>query len=61
VTSKRIEISTWDSDIAPKSARWNACLNEYDLGTSVFTGATEREAVNELLDSIEQDSGELQS
>lgn len=55
----RIEISTWLNEFAPNAERWSACLREYDLGTHVSTGATQRAAVNELLDFFEQDNGEL--
>lgn len=51
-----LEISTWHNGY-----EWAACLGEYDLGAHVSTGKTQRDAVNELLDSIEQDNGELHS
>lgn len=54
-----IEISTWTSDLAPVSGRWAACLREYDMDAKVFTGASQREAINELLDYYEQDNGEI--
>lgn len=62
-TSKRswlhkLEISSWRCD-GPPDAVWACCLREYDEGSKVFTGATQREAVNELLDYYEGDDGAL--
>lgn len=54
-----LEIHTWINGLAPPSYRWNAMLGEYDLGVRIFTGATQREAINELLDYFEQDNGEI--
>lgn len=54
-----LNIHSVASDIAPASHRWSAMLNEYDLGTKVFSGPTQREAINELLDYYEQGNGEL--
>jgi hypothetical protein len=53
-----LDIHTWETG-GPADMRWAACLGEYDEGTRVFSGATQREAVNELLDSYEQDNGEI--
>lgn len=57
----RIEISAWVGEFAPASQRWHTCLGDYDLGTKIFTGPTQREAINELLDYYEQDNGELRA
>lgn len=54
-----MELHTWINVYAPKDQRWSASLREYDLGVEVFTGRTQRAAIDELLDSIEQDDGSL--
>lgn len=46
--SDMLKISTWRDD-----GGWHACRGEYDLDTSVFTGKTERQAIDELLDNFE--------
>lgn len=62
-TPKRLDtldIHTWQTGGWSREA-WGACLGDYDEGTRVFTGATQREAVDELLDYYEQNNGELHS
>lgn len=54
-----VDIHTWIDDLAPASHRWMACIGEYDEGTKVFSGRTQREAIDDLLDYHEQDNGEL--
>ncbi len=54
-----LEISTWLTDSPFIDGCWAACLREYDEGSKVFTGRTQRDAINELLDYYEQDNGEL--
>lgn len=54
-----IELHTWMNDGAPPEHRWSAAFFEFDLGVKVYTGRTQREAINELLDAHEQDNGEI--
>jgi hypothetical protein len=54
-----LEVSTWLTDSPFIDHVWGACLREYDLGSKIFTGRTQRAAINELLDYYEQDNGEL--
>jgi hypothetical protein len=54
-----LEISSWATDSPFINSCWAACLREYDLDAKVFTGRTQREAINELLDYYEQDNGEI--
>jgi len=49
-------ISSWQNG---NGNEWAACLREYDLDVKVFTGPTQRAAINELLDYYEQDNGDL--
>jgi hypothetical protein len=56
----QLEVHLWLTG-GPRSHQWGACLGYYDEGTPTFTGATQREAVNELLDYYEQDNGELRT
>ena len=55
----QFEIHTWINEGAPVPYRWSAALREYDEGVKVFTGPTQREAIDELLDYYEQDNGEI--
>lgn len=55
---KILDIHTWETG-GPADMRWGACLGEYDEGTRVFTGPTQRKAVDVLLDDYEQQNGEL--
>jgi hypothetical protein len=54
-----LDIHTWKDDCDPTRTPWRACLGEYDEGTRVFSGGTQREAIDDLLDYYEQDNGEL--
>lgn len=53
-----LKITSWRCD-GPLDAVWACCLREYDEGSKVFTGTTQRAAINELLDAYEQDDGSL--
>lgn len=54
-----MEIHTWIRVEAPLSERWVASLREYDLGVKTFSGPTQREAIDELLDYYERDDGQI--
>lgn len=49
-----LKISSWRCDGQP-NAVWACCLHEYDEGSKVFTGTTQRDAVvyaDELLKKL---------
>lgn len=60
-TLDQFHVYTWQNVYAPADQRWSAALSEPDLDVKSYTGRTQREAVNELLDSVEQDNGELRA
>ncbi len=43
-------ITTWQEPHAPPSDRWAACFGEFDLGVAVGSGATEEEAITNLIE-----------
>jgi hypothetical protein len=52
-------IKTWRNDWAVGAGDvWAACLGDYDLGAYVATGATEAEAVQELIDMLDLDGAD---
>lgn len=51
-----LKISTWQNGNG-----WSACRGEPDLDVPAFSGKTEREAIDELLDNYTFDDGTVQS
>jgi hypothetical protein len=47
------KIKTWTDNFAPAAFRWRACVGDYDLGAKIGSGATENEAIEDLLDQLE--------
>jgi hypothetical protein len=43
------KIKTWTDEVAPRQFQWLACVGDYDLDDKVGQGATEVEAINDLL------------
>ncbi len=46
----KYEITTWQYPHAPPFACWMACFGEYDLDAPTGTGATEEEAITNLIE-----------
>ena len=42
-------ITTWQRAYAPEQERWAACFNEIDLGVPTGSGATEEDAIVDLV------------
>lgn len=42
-------VHVWRCEIAPRSDRWQACEDDYDLGVAVGSGATPLQAIEDLL------------
>jgi hypothetical protein len=47
------KIKTWQDEVAPQRFGWRACVGDYDLDCAVGSGATENEAIEDLLDQLE--------
>lgn len=43
-----MRVHLYRDDIAPRSHRWNACAQEYDLDVPVGSGATPLKAIEDL-------------
>jgi hypothetical protein len=42
-------LTVWLDEIAPRAFQWCACVGDYDLDCAVGSGATEIEAIQDLL------------
>jgi hypothetical protein len=48
-----IKTTFWKKPIPPRSFDWEAWLDNYEPGHAIGHGATEREAIDDLLSQIE--------
>jgi hypothetical protein len=49
IAALRDKITTWTDEVAPRQFQWLACVGDYDLDAKVGQGATEGEAISDLL------------
>jgi hypothetical protein len=62
IAALRDKITTWRDEIAPRKFAWLACVGDYDLDAKVGQGATEGEAISDLIWQLgyEKDEGDEQ-
>ena len=46
-------VKTWQDEVAPRAWGWCACMGDYDLDVPVGRGASEREAIEDLLAQLD--------
>ena len=56
-----IKITVWQVDYAHPHDRWQACVDDYDLDKITGSGATPREAVEDLLEHTLPELGDVLS
>ena len=49
IAGLRDKIKTWTDEVAPRQFQWLACVGDYDLDAKVGQGATEGEAISDLI------------
>jgi hypothetical protein len=49
IAALRDKIKTWTDEVAPRQFQWLACVGDYDLDAKLGQGATEGEAISDLL------------
>jgi hypothetical protein len=50
-----MEIRTWVEEDAPSDTKWHACYGDYDLEATVGTGECAEDAIEDLLDQMEDE------
>lgn len=58
IAAWRDKVTTWTDEVAPRQFQWLACVGEYDLDAKVGQGATEGEAISDLLWQMGYDSSD---